>query len=263
MPKKASGAHHSLVTSRKLVQTFARFHGEEISELELPETAILSPVYPLFKKLARELGAKPVRGWRWKFPPFCEFPLRGREKGVLCACPLGAPNVAIALEELKAFGVNTLYFFGFAGGIGAKIPTGSLVLPPYAHVGEGTSRYYGNTPMSFADTGLLMEVKEGLEGGPTGDPVVCPVWTTDALYRESWEVLEKYSRMGVCGVDMETSAVFSVSQALSIRAVALLWVSDDLSSQGWTPHFYEDALREGIHRSVEAFVAFLRGYPEG
>ncbi len=171
--------------------------------------------------------------------------------------------MAIAIEELRAFGVKSLYFFGFAGGIGKRAQPGLLILPPYAHVGEGTSGYYGNAPLSFADRDLLKKVRRGLVMRSGISPISCPVWTTDALYRENWEVLQRYSRMGVCGVDMETSAVFSVSQVLSMRAVALLWVSDELLSRGWVPHFYGEVLTTRIRETVEAFVAFLRGHQEG
>jgi purine-nucleoside phosphorylase len=247
-----------LVTPRKLVQTFADRYGVDVAELTLPATAVLTPVYPLFMKLTRALGGGLVTSWTWKHPPFHEFPLGEGEKGVLACCPIGAPNVAIALEELAAFGVRTLYFFGFAGGIGRKVPPGTLILSRYAHVGEGTTRYYGNTPLTFADEGLLENLKRGLEA-ETGDSLAtCPVWTTDALYREMGDEVERFTRMGVYGVDMEVSVVYSVAKALSVRAVALLWISDALTLKGWEPHFYHDALREGIEKYVEAFAAVIR-----
>ena len=254
MPEKA----RFLVTPRKLVQTFADRHGVDGTELALPATAVVTPVGPLFRKLTRVLKGEPIPAWKWKSPLFHEFSLGGGGKGVIACCPVGAPNVAVAIEELAAFGVRAIYFFGLAGGIGERVSPGDLILPCYAHVGEGTTRYYGNAPLSFADGGLLETVRRALERETGNAPAACPVWTTDALYRESADVVERFARLGAGGVDMETSAVFSVAAALSVRAVALLWISDLLTPGGWSPHFHKDTLRNSIDRYLWAFAAFLR-----
>ena len=227
--------------------------------LTLPEVVILTPIYPLFKKLTRVLRGEPMPAWKWKHPSFHEFSTPEGEKGGLVCCPLGAPNVAIALEELHAFGARTVYFVGLAGGLGGKAAPGDLILPPYAHVGEGTTRYYGDTPLTFADEELLTDVKRELERRTGHRVATCPVWTTDALYRESRREVERFSRVGVCGVDMETSAVFAVARALSVRSVALLWVSDILDGKGWRPHFHEAALKREIDKTLAAFAAYLSG----
>ncbi len=258
MPEKVPDPSRFLITPRKLVQTFAERYDVDMARLELPETAILVPVVPLFMKLTRVLKGEPMTAWKWKSPLFHEFALGEGKKGVLACCPIGAPNVAIAIEELAAFGVRFLYFFGFAGGIGEKVSPGTLVLPHYAHVGEGTTRYYKDGPLSFADGELLEAVKCALETETGETLTVCPVWTTDALYREGRTEVERFARMGVCGVDMEVSAVFSVAKTLSVRAVALLWISDLLSLEDWKPHFHQKALRDAIDRYARAFVVFLQ-----
>jgi len=253
----------SLVTPRRLVQAFADRHGIDAARLGLPATAVLVPVYPLFRKLAHVLKATPLDTWAWKRPPLYVFDLDNGEKGVLACCPVGAPNAVIALEELAAFGVRILYFLGFAGGIDGKVAPGSLVLPPYAHVGEGTTRYYRDAPLTFPDRGMHERVKRGLERTAGEPPMGCPAWTTDALYREWRDEVAALARAGVCCVDMETSAVFGAADVLSVRAVALLWVSDILTLEGWTPHFHEDALKEGVNRYAEAFAVFLKNRETG
>ncbi|RTZ89975.1 MAG: hypothetical protein DSY91_06990 [Deltaproteobacteria bacterium] len=257
MPERECDPVSPLVTPERLVEIFAEYHGVSLTDLRLPETAILIPVYPLFRKLMKELKGEAMAAWSWKQPPFYEFEMGPYGKGVAACSPMGAPNVAIALEELAAHGVRTVYFFGFAGGIKGKVRPGDLVLPPYAHVGEGTSRYYGDTPLTFADRELRENVRRGLEERLKAPVFGCPVWTTDALYRETSEDITRAARKGVCGVDMETSAVFGVAHTLSVRAVALLWVSDILGPDGWEPHFHKGVLRRAIGRHVKAFKEFL------
>ena len=257
MPERVRDSDSPLVTPQKLVTIFAEHHGVSLEDLRLPETAILVPVYPLFRKLMKVLGGEAMAAWSWKQPPFYEFNVGKNGKGVAACCPLGAPNVAIALEELAAHGVQKAYFFGFAGGIEGKVKPGDLLLPPYANVGEGTTRYYGDTPMTFADRDLWETIKRGMDERLKEPARGCPVWTTDALYRETKGDITMAVRRGVCGIDMETSAFFGVARALSVRAVALLWVSDILGPDGWTPHFHRGVLRRAIGRHAKAFSEFL------
>ena len=53
-----------------------------------------------------------------------------------------------------------------------------------------------------------------------------PIVSTDAVYRQTFCKEQLWRGKGAVGVDMETSAVFSVAQYLGIKAVALLMVSD-------------------------------------
>ncbi len=71
-----------------------------------------------------------------------------------------------------------------------------------------------------------------------------PVWTTDAPYRETVDKVKAFQSQGVLGVDMETSAFFTVSAFRGIEAAALLIVSDDLSEMTWRHGFREPRFLE-------------------
>ena len=53
-----------------------------------------------------------------------------------------------------------------------------------------------------------------------------PIVSTDAVYRQTFLKERIWREKGAVGVDMETSAVFSVSQHLGVKAAALLMASD-------------------------------------
>jgi purine-nucleoside phosphorylase len=60
-----------------------------------------------------------------------------------------------------------------------------------------------------------------------------PVWTTDAIYRETEEKIIAYGKRGFLGVEMEMSALISVAAYRSVQLAGLLIVSDELASLRW------------------------------
>jgi purine-nucleoside phosphorylase len=53
-----------------------------------------------------------------------------------------------------------------------------------------------------------------------------PIVTTDAVYRQTFHKEALWREKGAVGVDMETSAVFSISRLKGIEAVMVMIVSD-------------------------------------
>ncbi len=249
----------SLITPQKLVEAFAKRQGMSLQEMVLPETAIITPVFPLFRRLVKLLKGEPMKSWGWKSPPFSRFTSdKGRTwEGVIVCCAMGASNMAITLEELTAFGVQKVFFLGLAGGVAPRVSPGDMVLPAYAYAGEGTTMYYGGGPLTFPDRSLYTQVRKGLMSRGIGSIRSFPVYTTDALYRETGELMGKILGQGIGGIEMETSALFSVSHALSIRSAAILWVSDLFRREGWEPHFFDVGFRWVLAKHLNAFKSWL------
>ncbi|GAG93901.1 unnamed protein product [marine sediment metagenome] len=63
-------------------------------------------------------------------------------------------------------------------------------------------------------------------------------WTTDAPYRETIKEIDHYKGEGVLTVDMEASAVFTVSNALNVDASAIFTISDYVGERAWQPYFH-------------------------
>ena len=259
MPEGLSHTDLVVLSPRKLVETLAGKYGISSEDLRLPDTAIVTPVYPLYKRLVRVFKGEPLKAWAWKHPPFSGFNSGGDgiRQGVIVCCPMGAPNVAMSLEELSVFGVRSFFFLGFSGGIGAGGKPGDLVIPPYARVGEGTSRYYGGGPFSFPERQLYETLKRGMVNEGINFVHTFPVYTTDALYQETGGMIRKLLNLGIGGIDMETSAFFSVCKALSVRAVAVLWISDHLTLDRWKPYFYEPSFKRAVSTHLKAFQRWL------
>jgi purine-nucleoside phosphorylase len=93
--------------------------------------------------------------------------------------------------------------------------------------GDGATRYYVQEQfVSNVDQGLtdkLIEIfkKEGAlhKGG---------VWTTDALFKETKQIVNSYIEKGAIAVDMVTSPFITIANLYKRPAAAILAVSDNL-----------------------------------
>lgn len=189
--------------------------------LRLPETAIvffmskgteyLAERYPaaeMAEPFPRFLNRCPV--WEMKDAPIC-FLDGGR----------GAPQAADTIETLAALGVKNIIAVGMFGAFDEKVSVGEIIAPRKAFVEEGTSlHYYESIHASFPNQDLLDAASSLLRIN------TCPIVSTDAVYRQTFRKERLWRENGAVGVDMETSAVFSVSSYLGLKAAALLMVSD-------------------------------------
>ena len=189
--------------------------------LQLPETAILFFMsrgvdYLCAHYAARELpepfpcflNRRPV--WELEDDPIC-FLDGGR----------GSPQACDTVETLAALGVKRLIAVGMFGAFDPRISIGEIIAPEKAFVEEGTSlHYYASIEYAAPDDRLLKLT--ALRARVNTYPIV----TTDAVYRQTFYKEQLWREKGAVGVDMETSAVFSVSRYLGLEAAALLMASD-------------------------------------
>lgn len=204
-----------VITAREHI--FASHSGA--SAPELPETALLfymggaiehllntRPCVQLAEKLPRFLYGCPVYGYKG----VC-FLDGGR----------GAPQAADTLETLAALGVKRVLSIGMCGSFVESVPEGTIVVPNRAYSEEGTSLHY-YPAIEFAEPDA--ELQRALMAMP--NTIAAPIVTTDAVFRQTYYKERLWREKGAVGVDMETSALFSVGRALGLRVAAALMVSD-------------------------------------
>lgn len=138
-----------------------------------------------------------------------------------------APDTAITTEILCAAGVQSLIRIGSCGALQEQIKVGDLIIVAGALRGEGTSAYY--VPKNFSTTShpdiarALVEAAEALKVRYH----VGWVYTTDALFQETPELVAELEQQGVSAIDMVTSAFLTVAQVRGKKAGAILAVSDE------------------------------------
>ena len=174
--------------------------------------------------------------------PFFTGTLMVDDHGGICiAGPyIGAPYGTMLLESLIAKGARQIIVLGWCGSLNGELAPGDLIIPDLAICDEGTSRHYAaldaDLPVTRPDKRLSQKLGDLLkEKGEKAHRL--PIWTTDAIYRETREKVEWYRNKGAAAVEMECSALFAAAQFRSIPLTALLVVSDSLAGDDWDPGF--------------------------
>jgi uridine phosphorylase len=162
---------------------------------------------------------------------------------------LGAPHGVMVMEKLIALGAKRIWVFGWCGSLQPYLLIGDLVIPTTALCEEGTSAHYPankktrqtSAPLNKTLEQALVSAKLSFEKGP--------VWTTDAIYRETNKKVKAYGKQGLLAVEMEMSALITLACYRSVELAGLLIVSDELFTLEWHNGFGGDKLKE---RSREA-----------
>jgi len=172
---------------------------------------------------------------------FGDFYLLEQSQGNIGICGnfgIGAPNAAILLEELAAFGVKSFISIGTAGALQKDLKIGNFIVCSRAIRDEGTSYHYiPAEKYSHPSQGLNQKIKETIEKMGL-EYNFGTSWTTDAPFRETFKEVEHYRGEGVLTVDMEASAVFAVAHTLNIDVGAIFTISDYLGEKEWKPYFH-------------------------
>ncbi len=126
---------------------------------------------------------------------------------------VGAPYAVMLLETLIAWGARNIFFLGWCGAIAEKVKIGDIILPTSAAIDEGTSTHYGqiDTGISRASSTLVAAIRQVLNKNQI-DFHAGAIWTTDAVYRETRQQVERHQQDGILAVEMELSALYSVAQ---------------------------------------------------
>lgn len=146
---------------------------------------------------------------------------------------IGGPSASIAMEELARCGADTFIRVGTSGGMQINVMSGNLVIANGAIRMEGTTKEYA--PIEFpavADfevTTALVQAARNLAQPYHVGVVQCK----DSFYGQhspetkpvGYELMDKWNawvQMGCLASEMESAAVFIVSDYLKMRAGSVL-----------------------------------------
>ena len=161
---------------------------------------------------------------------------------------VGAPAVAVLMEDWTAFGVRRFISIGVAGGLQPDLATGDVVFCEQSLRDEGTSRHYvAPTRLSSASAELTTQLSNAWPHAKRHGIS----WTTDAPYRETQEEIAAYQAEGILTVEMESSALFAVGQYLGVQTAAMLVVGDRITLDGWSLTFDYKLVERTLKQLVE------------
>jgi len=138
-----------------------------------------------------------------------------------------APDSAFVTELICNAGVDILIRLGSCGALKEDIGIGDFVVARNVLRGDGATRYYVDDEfVPSVDKDLTEKLKDEFSKESTVHSG--GIWTTDALFRETKEIVNSYIDKGAIAVDMVTSPFVTVSNLYKKKVAAILVVSDNL-----------------------------------
>jgi len=147
----------------------------------------------------------------------------------LISSGIGAPATAMTMEALRYAKVKNVIRVDYCGSLADDIEIGDIIICSEALCGDGTTPHYLNSDSLYSrvpgNSSLISKIKEVFESKKL-EFHYGAVWTHDALFKESAELIQKAISYGAIAIDMETSAVFTLGQLYDISTAAILIVTD-------------------------------------
>lgn len=164
-----------------------------------------------------------------RLPCFLDNPkciaIKGNESVCFTRGGYGAPAATDTLETVRALGVKRIIVVGMCGGFSAALRVGDAVVPSKLLCEEGTSfHYYEN--IEYALPNAEMHEKTKAYFSKRFKVTDSAIVTSDSFYRQTYAKEAYWRSLGCVGVDMESSALLSVSRYYYMPAAAVLLCSD-------------------------------------
>lgn len=168
----------------------------------------------------------------------------------ICSTGIGAPSMIIAIEELKVCGAEYIIRVGSAGALQTDIGLGDLILVEAAVRDEGGSKaYIANEYPAASDIETVVSLKRNLTN--LGHKFHCGIIrSNDSFYTDEEDSICNYwSKKGVLGADMETSALLTVGRLRGLKVASLLN----------NVVLYQQDVKEGINGYVDTNTSMMNG----
>ncbi len=233
--------YESITTAKEYIKRYGKaikFRGE---------TGFI--IYPYSKKFFLDV----VKNKRIKIKEKGKFFVLN-DKLICCVSQIGSPNAGISVEEMRVYGVKKIINVGIAGGISKDLRIGDVVLCNKALRDEGTSYHYLKpSKYVYPSAKFLKFIKDQFKKNRIPFKTSA-TWTTDAPYRETLEEVKKYTKEGILTVDMEASAIFSVTKYYGFDSVSIFVISDLISSNGWKHYFYSSIINMKLKKIFDILL---------
>ena len=189
---------------------------------------------------------------------FMEYTMyTGTYQGIKITCLNGgrfSTDTSITTEVMCNAKIANIIRIGTCGALDENIKIGDLVVVDKVIRGDGVTPYYvAQDFQTLADkkiTDTLYDVAKSMGVNIHRGRV----WTTDALLRETREIVEAKRKEGAIAVDMVSSALLTIAQVYNIKAGSILAVSDNVinGEMGFMNPMYYMAETNLINIALEA-----------
>lgn len=138
-----------------------------------------------------------------------------------------APDTAITTEILCGAGARSLIRVGSCGSLQENVKIGDLVIVTGALRGDGASRYYVAENFSTVAHPQIINALTAAADSLKSRYHLGWIFTTDALFQETPELIQQLNGQQISAIDMVTSTFLTITQVRGKKAGAVLAVSDE------------------------------------
>ena len=170
---------------------------------------------------------------------------------------VGCPSCGGNLDLFHAMGVNKVIFCGGGGVLDKNIEVGQILVVDGAIRDEGFSYHYIEpSRYIYTDEKVTQKIVKYLDANEISY-LRGITWTTDAIFRETPDRIERRKEEGAKIVEMEQAACIAVAQFRGFDYGALIYGSDDVSQEEWSNRAWRS--REGIRYDLVMLCKKLVG----
>lgn len=241
----------SIVTAEKLLE-HKRIYGH-LGNFRAPETVLVcyqrSTMEYLLKQHPEFQPSKAVTHF---------YTLNDSQVGILGDWGVGAPGLAIKMEELIALGAKRFIAVGTAGGLMNAHRIADFVICPKALAEDGVAHLYLPAGQKAVDADL-QTMQEWLDFAKQRSlPHFRPgmAWSFSAIFRETVADVYRVREQGCSVVEMEAATLYAIGHEKGVSALTLLVISDSITEEAWVPRIKEPAVRDNLHQLADWALEF-------
>ncbi len=153
------------------------------------------------------------------------------EKILLVYPTMGAAGAVCDMELLIASGIKSFVAFGTCGRLDKNIAKNTIILPTAAFREEGTSYHYLPDSDEIGVDEAALEIARKIFSENDFTFVEGKIWTTDAVYRETFDKVRIMRERGCIGVDMELSALLALAEYRGVEFTEFLIGEDSVDGE--------------------------------
>lgn len=209
-------------------------HPADFLEKCLPEKCVITFFRKELNQFVKEHNLPIIGSLRSEVLDIPIFEYRGEKEHLCITMPFcTAPGAASTIEELHAMGCSKFVVCGGAGALVKGSQVGEIIIPTSAVRDEGTSYHYVEPSREIPCNKAALETAIAILTEMGVPFTTGKTWTTDAMYRETPDRIERRRSEGCVTVEMEAAAFFAVSNYYDIPLIQLLYAGDDVSGSTW------------------------------
>lgn len=166
--------------------------------------------------------------------PIYKTTINGQEIAIYQS-PVGAPACVSNYEEIIAMGIENMLLVGCCGCLENEIEEYSIIIPTSAIRDEGTSYHYESPKDETVINENMIQLIENIMISNKINYKKGKTWTTDAIFRETKDKVERRKKQGAITVDMECSAMDVVSKYRNVNFGQFFYAADNLGAEQYDP----------------------------